>query len=511
MLPDAAEALLCKYGILNEWQHIVSGLREGFDVGIKMPVTCTYLFRNHKSSELAPEFIDTYIQTERAIGRYSRGYEPEELENIIGPFRTSPLGLTPKIGSSRWRLIQDMSFPQTGNTLSINAGINSDDFLTEWGTSDNTVELLLTLPPGSKAATFDISAAYHLTPIRPWQQNALCIKWKGLIHVDSAVMFGLSSSAGVFGSIADMLVAIYAKAGFTRLLKWVDNFLVIRLSHETWTEEEFMNITQQIGVPWSREKMRPLDTVQKYIGYWWDLEKKSVSLPTEKVTAILQLIENWLSPSATQSAKEAASLHGKLVHISSIFRLIRPFLRSISLFANSFRGTGTNLRPTPSVMADLSWIRMVIQISPSSIPLCVPEPVDINWWGDASTSFGIGIIIDNRWAAWKWTPGFIVGPKQQFDIAWAEGVAIELGLMLAESLSFLSQLAGRPVLVRSDNLGIVHTVNKGHSKSREANKILKNIYTILARNRMQLKAEHVYSLDNISDTLSRGDLHSFLS
>ena len=59
---------------------------------------------------------------------------------------------------------------------------------------------------------------------------------EGLVHVDRAVMFGLSSSAGVFGSVADILVAIYQAAGFGPLRKWVDNFFVIQLPHHSWTE-----------------------------------------------------------------------------------------------------------------------------------------------------------------------------------------------------------------------------------------------------------------------------------
>jgi hypothetical protein len=42
--------------------------------------------------------------------------------------------------------------------------------------------------------------------------------------------------------------------------------------------------------------------------------------------------------------------------------------------------------------------------------------VDIDWWGDASTSFGIGVVIKEHVAISKYTPGFQVGPKRAFDI-----------------------------------------------------------------------------------------------
>src|SRR6266481_1413642 len=91
------------------------------------------LFNNHCSSSLDPSFIDRYIADKQATGCYSEGFQPDTLESIIGPFRTSPLGLVPKPNSDSLRLVQDMSFPQN-NTLiqSVNAGINASDFPTAW-------------------------------------------------------------------------------------------------------------------------------------------------------------------------------------------------------------------------------------------------------------------------------------------------------------------------------------------------------------------------------------------
>jgi hypothetical protein len=64
----------------------------------------------------------------------------------------------------------------------------------------------------------------------------------------------MASSAGVFSAIADMLVAIYKASGFPTLLKWVDDFFVIHLPHEMWTENDFISVTSQLGVPWAPQK-----------------------------------------------------------------------------------------------------------------------------------------------------------------------------------------------------------------------------------------------------------------
>jgi hypothetical protein len=65
-------------------------------------------------------------------------------------------------------------------------------------------------------------------------------------------MFGMSSSARVFGAVADMLVAIYEAAGFRPISKWVDDFLVAWLPSQNWTEDKFIRLTAGIGVPWNK-------------------------------------------------------------------------------------------------------------------------------------------------------------------------------------------------------------------------------------------------------------------
>lgn len=448
------------------------------------------------------------MESEQAAGRYSQPYTPSELEALIGPFRTSPIGLTPKPNSSKFRLIQDLSFPRNHPTIqSVNAGISSDDFPTAWGTFETTAALILSLPQGCQAATFDISAAYRLTPVRPDQQNALCLFWDGKVRVDRAVMFGLTSSAGVFGCVADMLIDIYITAGFGPLTKWVDDFFVIRLPECSWTESDFIDLTAAIGIPWSMEKLRPLSHIQRYIGFDWNLVTKTVSVPPEKASRIQALLHHWVLETTKVTEHEAASLHGKLVHISCIYPLIRPFLRTLSHFSHKFKSFRALLRPPGPVIADLHWIISMLETLPNELPLMHSDPIDLDWWGDASTSFGIGVTIRNFWAVWQWAPGVKVGPKQRFDIGWAEAAAVELALLLAISEGFLSP---GHYLVRSDNSGVVAALNNGRSRSRETNVILKNIFIVLAQQRVRLTAIYVPSRSNVVDALSRGDVAAFL-
>ncbi|TFY61177.1 hypothetical protein EVJ58_g4674 [Rhodofomes roseus] len=323
-------------------------------------------------------------------------------------------------------------------TPSVNAGINSDDFPTDWGTFQEVSELILSLPPGCVAATFDISTAYRITPVHPSQQHMFCVSWQDKVHVDFAVAFGCASSAGVFGSVADMLVAIYKVHGFGPIKKWVDDFFAVRLPGHSWTEEDFIELTGRLG---------------RYIGFDWGLDGKTVAFPTDKFEATLSLLAGWLVPRARFCAADAARLHGKLVHAASIFPLIRPFLPSAARFANSFRVPRAHRYPPSALLSDLRWVLDILPALPRTVSLAEREPYDMGWWGDASTSFGIGVVVGGYWAVWQWADGVKVGPHQSLDIGWAEAVAVELGLLVAIESGLIHSLPShaRRLRVRSDN------------------------------------------------------------
>ena len=123
------------------------------------------------------------------------------------------------------------------------------------------------------------------------------------------------------------------------------------------------------------------------------------------------------------------------------------------------------------------------------MPLLLPQMIYLQWWGDASTSFGISIVISGYWAVWKWSPGFWVGPKLTFNISWAEVVVVELGFHLAIHLSLFDtpDQSLHVFFIHSNNLGVVIVMNKGQSCSKEMNQILKHIYLLQAHHCIHLQ------------------------
>jgi hypothetical protein len=174
-----ARLLLYKFEIFHQWSHIIDGLANGFDIGIIGQPPNTLIFPNHSSANIDPEFISNSIAGEERAGRYLQPFSPNALEDLIGLFCTSPLGLVPKPGSAKLHMVQDLLFPRNDPAISsVNSYINANLFPTAWGSFASTSKMILALPHGATLASFDISSAYCLTPILPSQQNWTCVAWQ---------------------------------------------------------------------------------------------------------------------------------------------------------------------------------------------------------------------------------------------------------------------------------------------------------------------------------------------
>lgn len=53
--------------------------------------------------------------------------------------------------------------------------------------------------------------------------------------------------------------------------------------------------------------------------------------------------------------------------------------------------------PTEDLLVNLSWVCFILESSPNVLPLWDPTPINLNWRGDASLSFGIGVVIGAHW------------------------------------------------------------------------------------------------------------------
>ncbi|GJE95664.1 hypothetical protein PsYK624_118500 [Phanerochaete sordida] len=165
----------------------------------------------------------------------------------------------------------------------------------------------------------------------------------------------------------------------------------------------------------------------------------------------------------------------------------------------TFAGNRHRPRTFPAdLLTDLHWWTEQLSHPPLKRPLPGEiSVVDVNAFSDASTSFGVAVVIDGRWQAWSLLDGWKGGDR---DIGWLEA----LGLELAVRAVLLHGPPAEHFLIHVDNQGIVDGWRNGRSRNWETNEVFKRIHRVLALHRRQAYTVYVPSADNVADAPSRG-------
>lgn len=504
------ETELVSAGCLSSFSTVPSGIRFGFRIGVTSPVSITYIPPNHKSASVTPSAVDSHVRTELLARRYSGPFSPATLESLIGPFRCSPLGVVPKPIPGEFRIIQDLSFPRDHHSItSVNSEIDSDDFPCEWGTFAECALLLLSAPPGSQASVNDVEKAFRIIPVHPLDQPHVVVMWRGSVYPDHCTAFGGASSPGIFGHVADAAIRIFKHHGAQDVIKWVDDFLFWRYplpdgSGFPYDESLIFSVADRLGLPWSKSKHTPFATHFLYNGFSWDIPAQSVQIPLAKKQKYLLRFGSWV-PGATVCLVDVERLIGTLnhcclavpfgrSHLPSFYRLSSRLHRSSSKFVR--------VPIPPAVLEDVAWwcdqLRLDFCGSTLYIP---PRAPNLRVFVDASTSWGIGLVVNGGWSAW-----YLQGDwrSEGRDIGWAEMVAVELAVRFLAAQG----LRNTRVTIHSDNQGVIGALHSGFSRSTQQNRVLQRIVSLFVTTGIWVDTTYVRSAENLADAPSRGVFHS---
>lgn len=499
---------LAQCSLLTQFADVPTGIRDGFKTGVSSVISAPIIPQNHSSALVNPHIVSQHIANELQLHRYSGPFQVSQLLTLIGPFRTAPLGVVPKPNSDKFRVIQDLSFPRNDPaTLSVNSEINSADFPCEWGTFAQCYFLIAKAPPGTQVAVFDVDSAYRNIPVHPDDQTHFCVAWENNIYIDHCVAFGSASSAGLFGRVADCFVAIVQANGAQQVLKWVDDLIFFRYPtsscfpyHYSYDASLVFDTANYLGLPWSIPKFHDFDNSFTYLGFLWNISDRTVQLSEAKKIKFANRCTSWLSEHK-RTLKSAQILLGSLNHCCLIYRSARTRLHHLRSFVARFPPDASpflSISIPILLKSDISWWNAELSkpffgCSVASPPSILPLDIFV----DASTSWGIGILINSKWAAFKISSEAF---SSALSIGWAEMVAVEL------AVSLLCSVHPRKshFLIHSDNQGVIGAINSSFSRGASQNASLSRLSSTLLNHDSFLSTAYIRSKDNPADPVSRG-------
>jgi len=177
----------------------------------------------------------------------------------------------------------------------------------------------------------DIKAAFRNSLMWP-PQSVLCGEWAGSFFIDHVFLFGLATAPGVQGCVADAMVDILNAWEVSPVFKWVDDFNFMREPCGTirlddglmdyvyaYDLGDIIQLMDKLGILWHPidKKGHDFTFLATYVGFDWDLQAQTVSLPecqhkkyAVRVSAYLDA--EWVS------LEETMKIHGTLQHMTFI-------------------------------------------------------------------------------------------------------------------------------------------------------------------------------------------------
>ena len=283
----------------------------------------------------------------------------------------------------------------------------------------------------------------------------------------------------------------------------LDDFCMVHDSDQSCRGDllKFQNLCQLLGIPLSEEKTCGPSTCLPFLGIELDTVASEARLPPEKVHKCLQNIEA-IYQCKKVTLKEIQSVIGLLNFTCSVVPG-RAFLRRLIDLTKGVKHPRHRIRITAPVRADLNVWKYFLQ-SFNGRSFFIDETFlaspNLKLFTDAAASLGFSGIYGKHYFYGAW-PSCMAKFHIQVLELYPIMVAVHMygHLMRNHSVTFMS-----------DNLAVVHVLNKMSSKDKHLMALVRPLVLACLRHNILFKASHIPGLINTeADLLSRLKVNDF--
>lgn len=491
--------------LLPEYEDVLRGFQVGFDQGIPDHTIGNLRFftpSNHTSSLLVSDKIKSNmvkeVQSERMFGPFTH----EEVSKVFPFYRSNPLGAVVN-SDGGIRPINDLSFPRNvPNTPSVNSFVDKNGFITTWDDFARVATFFRSSKDLWLLALFDWEKAYRQIPTLMRQWRYLLVQdFENNLYVDTRITFGGVAGCGSFGRPADAWKLIMQHENdIVMVFRWVDDSLVLKRYDSTTEMSQIVERSRELGVQTNEKKLSKFQHEQKFIGFVWNGMEKTVRLPEDKLRERQHQIDEILNGSSF-TFNQIEVFVGRLNHVAHLLPQLRCYLCGLHRMKKDWHYNIAKRKIREDIREDLEFWRLTLRSFKHLRLVASPIPIDISWVGDASTSYGIGVLVGKKWTQFKVTRAWKEADEDHKHINFLETVAITVGLLM---ILHLTNRPGRSLVVWRDNTTAQAAVTNRRSKKKAVNEEWKRIQHLLIDSQLDIVAKRVTSSDNTADQLSRG-------
>ena len=508
--PNALHELLkeSQYDKLKT-EKLVNGFKYGFDLG----------YRNSDKVQLESRNLKLTIGSETEL--WNKVMKEVSLKRYAGPFDEipytkdfiqSPIGLVPKDGGKKTRLIFHLSHPRK-DTTSVNFNTPQEFTTVKYYDFDDAIRICLREGKGCKIAKSDLSSAFRHLCLNPRFWRYLVMKarhpvtGKTFYFIDKCLPFGASISCALFQELSDAISHIVQFKTKKENINYLDDFFFAHILRKLCNRqvEIFLDICEQISFPVSLDKTFWGTTELVFLGLLINTRKQRISIPIAKLIRARSLIEFMITKANKKiTLRQLQQLCGYLNFLCKAIVPGRAFTRRLYAFGRKLTKPHHHLRITREFRLDLYvWKQMLLNQSYYSRPFFhmdeTIKPTQLFFMTDASRNqtLGCGGVCNDEWFIMQWEESFV--KKCKPSIAFLELFALVVGIV-----SWLHKFKNKKIALFCDNQSVVSMVNKTSSKCPHCMKLIRIMVCYMVEYNAKVYCNYINTKQNIyADYLSR--------
>ena len=410
---------------------------------------------------------------------------------IAGPFcnnpfpQPCPLQTVPKRGSSKRRVVVDLSFPPHA---SVNIGIPDSSYLNEpyklrlLGI-DRLCEFIPQLGQGCLLYKLDLQRAYRQILIDPKDYHLLGFRFNNVLYFDTRCPFGLKTSAMICQRSTKAVVHYFTQLGFLADV-YLDDFYGADLpARASTTFTSLQQLLQELGLQTSPDKDSPPSTKLVCLGIDADSKEMSLSVPLFRVQELLQELSLW-SQRSRHTKKQLQSLLGKLSFVTACVKPGRIFMARLLNNLRSFSKSRSSCPISDDMRADISWWSgfLLLFNGVSLIKASSSDFSDLHFATDASLTGG-GAICLHECFHFQLSPDILTSGSHISSL--------ELYTIVVAVQFWAPKLRHRKFIVSCDNQAAVTVISSGSTKDYFMQRCLRQLWFSAAVFDFELQARHI--------------------
>ena len=489
-------------------KYLLDGFRDGFDLGYRGKSEVQLTAPNLKFTIGNKTELWNKVMKEVQAKRYAGPFQEIPFKNYI----QSPIGLVPKDGGKKTRLIFHLSFPR-GKGTSVNENTPPEMTKVKYKDFDNAIRICL--QEGSEEhviylAKSDLSNAFRNLPINKNYWCYLIMKaenpddQKTYFFVDKCLPFGASISCAVFQAFSDALAHIVQVKTGKENVNYLDDFLFLAMLQFLCNLQidKFLQVCHEISFPVSVDKTVYACTSITFLGLLIDTQKRLVCIPVEKIQRALKLIDNMMSKKKT-TLRELQQLCGFLNFLNKCIVPGRAFTRRLYAHGNGIRKPHHHINISKEIRSDLvTWRNFLGSPEVYSRPFFHYQEIAYKaqfWYTDASANaeLGAGGVCFNRWFILQWNEHFIKTYRP--SINYLELYAATIGI-----LNWLPDFKNKNITIYCDNQSVINMINNTTSSCKNCMVLIRMVVLYCLKFNVRINMSYIKSKSNTAaDLLSR--------